>query len=50
MNNTDKINLLIEKKEKIEQGGGADSIAKQHESGKMTARERINLFLMKTAL
>jgi propionyl-CoA carboxylase beta chain len=28
-----------------EQGGGADRIAKQHESGKLTARERIELFL-----
>lgn len=38
----DKINLLQSKKEKLEQGGGADRIAKQHESGKMTARERID--------
>ena len=38
----DKINLLHSKKEKLEQGGGADKIAKQHESGKMTARERID--------
>ncbi len=38
----DKINLLQSKKEKLEQGGGADRIAKQHESGKMAARERID--------
>jgi len=42
MANIDKINELHSKKEKISQGGGADRIAKQHESGKMTARERIN--------
>lgn len=41
MTTIDKINLLQSKKEKLEQGGGADKIAKQHESGKMTARERI---------
>ena len=28
-----------------EQGGGKDRIAKQHEAGKLTARERIDLFL-----
>ena len=39
----DKINQLREMKDRIEQGGGADRIAKQHEAGKMTARERLNL-------
>lgn len=39
----DKISELNEIKEKIALGGGADKIAKQHESGKMTARERIDL-------
>lgn len=38
----DKINALHKKKEKLELGGGADKIAKQHESGKMTARERLD--------
>lgn len=38
----DKINELNDKKAKLELGGGVDSIAKQHKSGKMTARERIN--------
>lgn len=38
----DKINLLQSKKEMLEQGGGADKVAKQHEAGKMTARERIS--------
>ena len=42
MATTDKINELHEKKEKIQLGGGPDKITKQHESGKMTARERIN--------
>ncbi|MFZ5989766.1 MAG: acyl-CoA carboxylase subunit beta [Bacillota bacterium] len=42
MDTIDKISLLHEKKARIEQGGGAEKIAKQHESGKMTARERIN--------
>lgn len=37
----DKLNELIEKRKKIELGGGESAIAKQHESGKMTARERI---------
>lgn len=43
MANIDKINELHAKKESISLGGGADRIAKQHESGKMTARERLNL-------
>ena len=38
----DKVNELQARKEKIERGGGADKIAKQHEAGKMTARERID--------
>ncbi len=37
----DKLNELIEKRKKIELGGGESAIAKQHESGKLTARERI---------
>lgn len=37
----DKINELHSRKEKLELGGGADKVAKQHESGKMTARERL---------
>ncbi len=37
----DKLNELIEKKKKVELGGGESAIAKQHESGKLTARERI---------
>lgn len=41
MDRVDRINLLREKKAQLELGGGAEKIAKQHESGKMTARERI---------
>jgi len=37
----DKLNELIEKRKKVELGGGESATAKQHESGKLTARERI---------
>ncbi|SEJ56797.1 methylmalonyl-CoA decarboxylase alpha subunit [Propionispira arboris] len=40
----DKIIDMQKKSEKIMQGGGASRIAKQHEKGKMTARERIAMF------
>ncbi len=43
--NDDKMRLLISAMErklaKVEEGGGKSRIAKQHEQGKMTARERI---------
>ncbi len=41
----DNLNLLKSKKEAAELGGGKDRIAKQHQKGKLTARERIH-FLM----
>ena len=41
MGTNEKINDLQVRKEKIEAGGGADRITKQHETGKLTARERI---------
>ena len=41
----DKLQQLNERKQKIKAGGGAERIAKQHENGKMTARERINALL-----
>ena len=41
----DKINELYDKKREIELGGGDERIAKQHEKGKLTARERIDLLL-----
>lgn len=40
-----KIEELQAKKSEIELGGGVKKIQKQHESGKLTARERINLLL-----
>ena len=36
---------LIAKREKAAVGGGEKAIAKQHDKGKMTARERINAVL-----
>lgn len=39
----DKIQELNKKREAIMQGGGEERIKKQHASGKMTARERLNL-------
>lgn len=39
----EKIELMRKKKAHIELGGGEARIAKQHEKGKMTARERIEL-------
>lgn len=41
----ERIADLHQKQEKIKLGGGAKRIEKQHESGKLTARERINLLL-----
>ncbi len=41
MGTDEKINDLHVRKEIIEAGGGTDKIAKQHESGKLTARERL---------
>ena len=40
-----KIEELIESKNKISLGGGEKRIEKQHKSSKFTARERINLLL-----
>jgi len=40
-----RIQLLKELKEKAYQGGGDAAIAKQHERGKLTARERIHLLV-----
>ena len=40
----EKIDLMHSKKEHILQGGGKSRIDKQHEKGKMTARERIDMF------
>ncbi|WP_438310610.1 acyl-CoA carboxylase subunit beta [Sporosarcina sp. FA9] len=45
MNIYDKINELYDRKREIELGGGDERIDKQHEKGKLTARERIDLLL-----
>jgi propionyl-CoA carboxylase beta chain len=41
----DKINELYDKRRKVELGGGDKRIDKQHEKGKLTARERIDYLL-----
>ena len=42
----DKHAILREKQQRIRLGGGQERIDKQHQSGKMTARERLTrLFL-----
>ncbi|MDG5788656.1 carboxyl transferase domain-containing protein [Evansella sp. AB-P1] len=41
----EKINELYDKRRKVELGGGDQRIAKQHEKGKLTARERIDILL-----
>lgn len=45
MNNQDKIKKLIDLRVEAKLGGGEKRIAAQHEKGKMTARERIELLL-----
>ena len=41
----DKLDELQRKRAEAEQGGGADRIAAQHQKGKMTARERLDVLL-----
>ena len=41
----DKIKQLIEKREQARLGGGEKAIQKQHERGKYTARERVEMLL-----
>lgn len=45
MTNQDKYNLFEEKSKQAELGGGADRIEKQHNAGRLTARERIDVLL-----
>ena len=40
-----KLRELEHRSQRAEQGGGPERIAKQHASGKLTARERISLLL-----
>jgi len=42
---SDKINEFLKKRKDSSHAGGQDKISKQHEKGKLTARERINLLL-----
>lgn len=46
-NNEEKYQLLQKKHEEALKGGGEKRIAKQHEKGKLTARERLELLLDK---
>ena len=41
----EKIKQLIEKREQARLGGGEKAIQKQHDKGKYTARERIEMLL-----
>lgn len=45
MANGDKLGKLVEKRAEARLGGGEKRIAAQHEKGKLTARERIDLLL-----
>ena len=46
---SDKTAFLEEKEKEAELGGGAVRIQKQHDMGKLVARERINLLLDKNS-
>ena len=43
----EKIKQLIEKREQARLGGGEKAIQKQHDKGKYTARERIDMLIDK---
>ena len=45
MSTQEKLQQMLEKTEVIKAAGGEKRVAKQHASGKLTARERINLLL-----
>src|SRR5438045_8774957 len=45
MSMREKLELLQQKRAESEQGGGTDRIATQHQKGKMTARERLEVLL-----
>ncbi|MCF6184129.1 MAG: methylmalonyl-CoA carboxyltransferase, partial [Bacteroidales bacterium] len=47
MINQEKFNLLEAKNKEAFAGGGEERIKKQHEKGKLTARERVELLLDK---
>ena len=41
----DKINELLQKTKQADNGGGANRIQSQHDKGKLTARERLDVLL-----
>ncbi len=43
MNNKEKLDILLKKRAKTYLGGGKEKIEKRHESGRLTARERLAL-------
>ncbi len=43
--NDDLLRELHDRREEAQKGGGAERIAKQHEKGKLTARERVEILL-----
>jgi propionyl-CoA carboxylase beta chain len=45
MNYQEQLRELASREQKAEAGGGAERVSKQHAAGKLTARERIELFL-----
>src|SRR5213596_797841 len=45
MSMREKLELLQQKRSESEQGGGSDRIETQHQKGKMTARERLDVLL-----
>jgi acetyl-CoA carboxylase carboxyltransferase component len=45
VNQEEKLAKLKARNEKAEQGGGLDKIEKHHQSGRLTARERIQILL-----
>src|SRR5437867_9819127 len=45
MSMREKLELLQQKRSESEQGGGQERIATQHQKGKMTARERLDVLL-----
>ncbi len=45
MNNKQRTEDLAARKQKAQEGGGADRVAAQHKKGKLTARERVGLLL-----
>lgn len=47
MNKQSKLDEMVEMKAKLKLGGGKEKIDKQHNKGKLTARERINLLFDK---